>query len=186
MSRDSFPSATTDAVKCDLAVEVLRSYGVLLFAATGWSMLPTIFPGDLLAVERFADMSEKGQTRASQIKLGDVILARRADKLCAHRVVAAPAEGSPAAWITQGDAMAVADPPVHRNELLGRVVSVTRNGRRRALRAKLNVLDNLIAAIVRRSFFAARVLMYLHKIGSHKYFSKPVHTSRESVTAWQL
>ena len=39
-------------LKCELAAEVLRSFGTLRFAATGWSMLPSVWPGETLVVER--------------------------------------------------------------------------------------------------------------------------------------
>ena len=40
------------AVKCELAAEVLRSSGRLRLQVTGWSMLPSIWPGDTLTVEQ--------------------------------------------------------------------------------------------------------------------------------------
>ncbi len=181
MSQPASASANiSDAVKCELADEVLRSFGTLRFAATGWSMLPTIFPGDILAVERIGE---------HQVNLGDVILTPRDGRLCAHRVVAKSEDCSPC-WLTQGDAMAIPDRPVQPSELLGRVAYVTRRGKRIALPAKLSVIESLIASLIRRSFFAARVLVYLrkiyfHKIDPNKYLASAVHTSKESITPCQ-
>ena len=40
------------ALKCELAAESLRLSGRLRLRVTGWSMLPTICPGDTLIIER--------------------------------------------------------------------------------------------------------------------------------------
>jgi hypothetical protein len=151
------------AVKCELASEVLRSFGKLRFAATGWSMLPTVWPGDTLVVER---------VRPDRMLVGEVVLVGRDGRLCAHRLVS-KAEGSgntrriaprltTLQFITQGDAMPAPDRPVSENELLGRVSYVIRAGKLVALPAKLSGAAKLVAQIVRRSVPAARALVYLH------------------------
>ncbi len=187
----SAPANISDAVKRDLAREVLRSFGTLSFAEKGWSMLPTIFPGDVLAVERI----DLERTDENQVNLGDIILASRDGWFCTHRVVGKSEDGGHRCWLTQGDAMAIPDRPVQPSELLGRVAYVTRRGKRIALPAKLSVIESLIASLIRRSFFAARVLVYLHKVYSHKiywhkidpneYLASAVHTSKESITPCQ-
>jgi hypothetical protein len=159
---DSAP-ADTASVKCDLAGEVLRTFGTLRFAATGWSMLPTIWPGDNLVVERVG---------CDDVQVGEVVLVGRDGRLCAHRVVCrTEASGNPdwikgwiKCWITQGDAMPAPDHPVIEGELLGRVAYLIRAGKRVDVRTKLSLVELLIAKIVRRSFFAARALVYLHRI----------------------
>jgi len=40
------------ALKCELAAEVLRSTGTLTLQVTGWSMLPSMFSGDMLTIQR--------------------------------------------------------------------------------------------------------------------------------------
>jgi len=155
------------ALKCDLAVEVLRSFGCLRFVATGWSMLPMIWPGDTLLVERVSP---------DQIQRGDITLVGRQGRLCAHRVASTPKNSGSRYWITQGDAMAAPDDPVTESELLGRVAYLIRDGRRIAVPAKLNMAERLIARMVRRSTTAARALVYLGGI---------VRTSDGSVVACQ-
>jgi len=144
-----------DALKCDLASEVLRSFGEVRFAATGWSMLPALWPGDLLLIETVP---------ADQVRVGDIALVGRAGKLCAHRVVSRTGDSGDARWITRGDAMPALDPPVTEAELLGRVTSVIRDGKVVALPVRLNVIEKLMAKIVRHSFFAACVVVYLHRM----------------------
>jgi hypothetical protein len=149
----SAPADNAAAVKCDLAGEVLRCFGSLRFAATGWSMLPGIWPGDTLVVKRVS---------SDQVDIGNVVLVGRDARLCAHRVVSrAEASGRPQ-WVTQGDAMPAPDRPVTETELLGRVAYLIRAGKRIPVRAELSVIEQLIAKMVRRSFFVARVFVYLH------------------------
>ncbi len=142
------------AVKCELASEVLRSFGKLRFAATGWSMLPSVFPGETLVVERIS---------AGEPQVGDVVLVGREGRLCAHRVVSIAWDSENPRWITQGDGMAAPDRPVLAHELLGRVAYLIRAGKCVPVPAELSVVENLIAKIVRRSLPAARALVYLHR-----------------------
>jgi hypothetical protein len=160
MSHVDSPSADASAVKCDLAGEVLRSFGNLRFEATGWSMLPSVWPGDTLLVDRVS---------RDQVHIGDVVLVGRDSRLCAHRVVSrSVVSGSEdkenPMWITQGDAMAAPDRPVSESELLGRVSYLIRAGRLMAVRPELNVVQRLTAKIVGRSVPAARALVYLHHV----------------------
>jgi len=147
--------ADAAAVKCELAGEVLRSFGNLRFEATGWSMLPSVWPGDTLMVERVS---------GDQVHIGDVVLVGRDGRLCAHRVVSRSGDTETLRWVTQGDAMAAPDPPVNESELLGRVSYLVRAGRLIVVRAELNVVERLTAKIVGRSVPAARALVYLHRM----------------------
>ena len=149
---DSSPDEAT-ALKCEIAGEVLRSFGSLRFAATGWSMLPAIWPGDTLVVDRIS---------SEQVRVGDVVLIGRAGRLCAHRVISISVDSGTAYWITRGDAMAAPDRPVSEGELLGRVSYLIREGKLVAVGAELSVVERLLAGIVRRSVPAARALVYLH------------------------
>ncbi len=143
------------ALKCELAGEVLRSFGRLRFKATGWSMLPSVWPGDTLVIERISP---------DQIRAGAVILVGRDGRLCAHRVVSV-VDGWPSPrWITRGDANSAPDLPVSEGELLGRVDYVIRRGKLVPVPKELSVVDQLIAKIIRRSETAARVLVYLHRV----------------------
>jgi hypothetical protein len=159
----SAAAATAHALKCELASEVLRSFGRLRFAATGWSMLPAVWPGDTLVVERVSQ---------DQVRAGDVVLSGRDGRLCAHRVVSRGDDSGNRSWITQGDAMPEPDRPVTESELLGRVDYVIRAGKLIALPVKLSVVQRLTAKIIRRSVPAARALVYLHQM---------VQTSEKSV-----
>lgn len=177
MSSSDVALADSGAVKCELAGDVLRSFGQVRFAATGWSMLPTIWPRDTLVVERVS---------SDQVQVGEVVLIGRDGRLCAHRVVSRmDGSGNPQlvthCWITRGDAMPAPDPPVNEHELLGRVAYLIRAGERVEVPAKLSLVARLIAKIIRRSFFAARVLVYLHRVYSHRvYLHRLFQTSEKS------
>jgi signal peptidase I len=142
------------ALKCELAGQVLRSFGSLRFKATGWSMLPSVWPGDTLVIERISP---------DQVRVGDVVLVGRDGGLCAHRVVSVAEGCQGPRWITQGDANSAPDLPVSEDQLLGRVDYVIRVGKLVPVPAELSVVDQLIAKIVRRSKTAARSLVYLRR-----------------------
>lgn len=109
------------AVEMALAEEVLRSYGKLRIMARGSSMVPTIFPGDILLVER---------DPFARLRPGHVVLALREGRFFAHRVVRLTALGGPPRVITRGDALREDDPAFFHDEVLGRVTAVVR-GRKR-------------------------------------------------------
>jgi signal peptidase I len=145
---------TATALKCDLAGEVLRNFGQLRFPAVGWSMLPTVWPGDTLVVERIS---------SDQVRVGDVVVVGRDGKLCGHRVISIAGDPESPQWITQGDALPVPDRPVRGSELLGRVAYLIRAGKRVTVPATLSVVELLIAKMVQRSVLAGRALVYLDR-----------------------
>lgn len=55
--------------------------------------------------------------------------------------------------------MATPDSPIERDEILGRVVSIVRNGKSLQPRTSLRVHERVVAGLVRRSELAARVLV---------------------------
>ncbi len=147
-------NATPDiahSVKCDLAGEVLRSSGRLRLRVTGWSMLPTVMPGDTLIVEKVPGV----------ISRGEIVLFSRDQRLFAHRVVSTPTVHSDHV-ITQGDGMPHPDPPVAASELLGRVSRIVRNGRCLEPSPKLGVPSRAVAEMVRRSHSAAQIVVGVH------------------------
>jgi Peptidase S24-like len=111
---------THERAKRELAEEVLRSFGELRFLARGLSMLPTIFPGDVLTIRR---------EPIEDARPGDVVLASWGGRLFAHRVVARAQGHGRATLTTRGDALDIADEPVTDTEWLGRVTEVIRGGK---------------------------------------------------------
>ena len=152
MRQSTHASPDVLTAKREVAEDVLRLFGTLRFSATGWSMLPTMWSADTLLVERIS---------SDRFGLGDIALIGRDGRLCAHRVVCLPQDSGDRFWITQGDGMPRPDRPVVESELLGRVSEIIRSGKSIAVSAKLSVIERLVAQIVRRSLFAARVFIYM-------------------------
>ena len=141
------------ALKCDLAHEVLRSSGELRLGVTGWSMLPTIWPGDTVVIQRVG---------SGDVHAGDVVLFARRHRLFVHRVVAKIDNVAEGVVLTQGDGMPHPDEAVTTLELLGRVSSVLRDGRSFAPTRKLSFSESILAGLIRRFYWAARILTELH------------------------
>lgn len=145
-------------MKRDLALEVLGSFGEARLPVTGASMLPTLWPGDVLTIrtQHIEDMLP-----------GDVVLAHRAGRFVAHRVIHKLRSGAEVLLLTRGDRLDRADPPVAARDLLGRVTAIERGGRRlhpRILHPRLTLPRRLAGWVLRRSDFATRALLYLRKL----------------------
>jgi signal peptidase I len=138
-------------VKCELAAEVLRSTGTVRLRVNGWSMLPTVMPGDTLLVE---------SATSDQVAEGEIVLFHRERRFFIHRVVRELEDRS--GLLTRGDAMPQSDPPVRRHELLGRILCIERNGKCFAPSPHLTWRERAIAAIAQRSETAARVVVGVH------------------------
>jgi signal peptidase I len=139
------------ALKCEMAEEVLRAAGTLRLQVTGWSMLPSVWPGDTLVIES-ADRSTVSE--------GDVVLFGRDRRLFVHRVIAK--RRHLVGVMTRGDAMPAADAPVSDHELLGKVSSILRGGRPIEPSRRLRLSQRAIAAVIRRSEIAARMVVGMH------------------------
>lgn len=139
------------AVKCELAGEVLRSYGELRLQVTGWSMLPAVWPGDTLVLESIT---------SDTVSEGDIVLFSRDRRLFAHRVLTKNVEAS--GMLTRGDAMPAPDPMVCKDELLGKVSFIVRNGKCIVPSRSLRFSERAIATLVRSSELAARVVVGVH------------------------
>lgn len=142
---------STDLTKNELAAEVLRSYGELRLRVIGSSMLPAIWPGDVLSIRHCGP---------AEVDVGDIVLFIRCGRLFAHRVVAQSAE----CLVTRGDGMVDPDPPVSESELVGRVTQVDRGGRTFRPASKLSLGGRIAASIFRRSETAGRLVTRLHGV----------------------
>ena len=145
--------ANLNALKCELAGEVLRSSGSLRLRVTGWSMLPTIWPGDTLVVEYAA---------SSDVLDGDVVVFSNGRRFVAHRVVKKTSGPGDSMVQTQGDALSLPDSPVAHDELLGKVSFIVRNGKLVKPARSLRLPERAVAAMFRRSTLSARVVVGVH------------------------
>ena len=144
---------SVDLLKNELAAEVIRSFGELRLRVVGSSMLPAIWPDDVLLV-RHCDIADAA--------LGDIVLFLRQRRLYAHRVV----RRSDACVVTRGDGNGEFDSPLSADELLGRVSTIWRRGNVLRVGSKLTYPQRVTALLVRRSATAGRVLTRLHALRS--------------------
>ncbi|SPF33199.1 Peptidase S24/S26A/S26B, conserved region [Candidatus Sulfopaludibacter sp. SbA4] len=136
------------ATKCELLAEAARQFGRVRLSVTGTSMLPAVWPGDTLSVQREPMVA---------FRPGQIALFGRDGGLVAHRVV----RNSDSVLITRGDRLRYDDAPVLEEELVGRVVSLVRNGRE--IPVEVSLVCRAAAVVLRHSDFAVRVLLGIER-----------------------
>jgi signal peptidase I len=125
-----------------LAGEVVRTFGGVRLRVFGTSMVPAIFPGDLISVQR-AVMSE--------ISTGDIVLYEREGRMFAHRAVGCMQSPEGSQLIARGDRLRHNDPPVSSRELLGKVISIARGNSQKRPASCLSGWERMIAYLLRNS-----------------------------------
>jgi signal peptidase I len=105
-----------DEAKHNLAAQVLRQFGEVRLKVNGASMLPSVWPGDVVTVRRRSP---------AELLTGRIVLCYRDQGFVAHRMVGRQGDR----LITRGDSHLREDPPFSGEEVLGEVVSILRNGR---------------------------------------------------------
>ena len=123
------------AVGCQLVTDVARSFGEVRVKVTGASMIPAVWPGDVITVR---------STSLVDLQPGQIVLHRREEKLIAHRVTRIHDN----LLITQGDSIPYEDPPVNEADMVGLVVGLLRNGHLMDL--KQSEWQRISALILRR------------------------------------
>jgi signal peptidase len=140
-----------DRLGCELVAEALRAGADTRVRVMGTSMLPALWPGDVLIVRAFS----------AAPAVNDIVLFFRYGRLFAHRVV----RNSGAELITRGDALSDLDPPLLASELLGVVTTVIRNGSRRLPARPPSIAQRIAAHAIRRSEIAYRFVLRWRKTG---------------------
>lgn len=108
-----------------LSAELLADGLMIRFRASGQSMTPTIQDGEAITV---------APVHVVDVRRGDILLYRSGRGLLAHRVVRIEPQRDGAPQLTlRGDASLTEDEPIAAAQVLGRVVSVERDGREFAL-----------------------------------------------------
>ena len=144
----------TDSLFVDTIAKLLCGGRRVRFLAPGGSMYPTIRNEEVIGVE---------PVKPSEIKRGDIILYRNGKGVIAHRVVRIANERPTASalsfeysspdpqssifgtfFILRGDASDTCDEPVEGAQILGKVVSVDRNGRIIDLNSKRTKIVNTV------------------------------------------
>jgi hypothetical protein len=140
--------AARETLGCELAAEVLRSFGKLRLRTTGASMLPTVWPGDVLSVRRH---------NFEEALPGDIVLFVREGRFVAHRVVERTLGKNGIQWVTRGDSVGGNDAPVSSHALLGRVTAIERGSRR--LTPHLSLAGRLLSWVLSRSDLSTRLAL---------------------------
>jgi hypothetical protein len=134
----------SDTGKLAMAADLLRSQCSVRLRALGTSMLPALWPGDLLTIEPF---------RAAQAVAGDIVLVVRDGRFFIHRLIQIGGGCSSADWITRGDAMPAYDPPAFVEQMTGRISRIERNERELTLPHRLPMLSRQFAKLIAHSDF---------------------------------
>lgn len=135
-----------EQVKCDLGAQALKSSGTLRLRALGFSMLPSIWPGDVLTIQ---------SQDSDECSVGDIVLYMSAGYFFIHRVSRVSDSGD---LIVKGDGLPQSDPPVQAQQVLGKVVAIEHDGRH-FQPSQASTSAGILARSSRRSGFLLRVLM---------------------------
>jgi signal peptidase I len=106
----------------DQIAQALQQAGRVCLSVLGKSMLPSLWPGDRVWIER-AD--------PHTLKAGDVVLVQLNSRSYVHRIQEIrDLPGGAHSFVTRGDAMPQADPESLAEQVLGKVTCVIRGQRR--------------------------------------------------------
>lgn len=100
-----------EAERCALATESLLASGRLRMQVHGESMLPTLWPGDLVEIRSCS---------VDEVQPGEIVLARREGRFFLHRFLGRSQTNG---FLLRGDSMPSPDPQFSNEALLGRLVS---------------------------------------------------------------
>ena len=142
-------------VRLDLAAEVLRRFGEVRFVARGSSMIPSIYPGDVLTV--------RSQVIA-EARHGHIVLALREGRFWAHRLIRKWRQGNRFVLATRGDALPDEDPSLDESQVLGRVTSIVRYGKPVEFARADGFSTKLFRWAVRNSNALAKALLRRHSL----------------------
>jgi len=136
------------SVCCELTCDVARISGEVRLRVAGASMLPALWPGDVVTVQHCVP---------SKLQPEQIALYRRDGMLTAHRIRHVSGD-----WlILRGDALPCFDPPVNASDVVGQVIGISRAGR--AVRIELAFWQRVMSLMLRRSDLFTRVTLYLSR-----------------------
>ena len=109
-------SASLSPQREALAIEALRHTGRLRLQVRGESMLPALWPGDVVEITACS---------LDGVRQGQIVLAFREGRFFLHRFLA---HREPNGFLTRGDSMPGPDPMFPADALLGKLMHVVREG----------------------------------------------------------
>lgn len=135
-------------VCCELVCDAARISGEVRLKVAGASMLPALWPGDVLTVRH---------CESSELKQKQIALYLRDGTLTAHRVKQVSGDR----LILQGDALPRFDPPVKASEIVGQVVGISRSGR--PVRLERAFWQQAFSFMLRHSEVFTRITLFLSR-----------------------
>jgi signal peptidase len=141
---------------CDLIADVVRAQGTVHLKVAGSSMVPTLWPGDLVTV---------GRCEPSELQTGSLIVFRQDERLIVHRLM--HWEGG--CVVARGDASSRFDRPAPASDVIGRVESILRDGR--IVATRLSFWQSMTGMLLRRSQRAAQ--LYMRVVDKARRFQVP-------------
>jgi Peptidase S24-like len=133
------------AQKSELVSQVLLANGTARIRALGTSMLPTIWPGDILVIEPISH---------DRLVHGDVIAVKTLRGIRVHRLINKDGWD----WITHGDAMPQNDPAISPEQVLGRVSEIRRGQQVTIPARELRLLQRVCAWMLGHSLVCRMIL----------------------------
>jgi SOS-response transcriptional repressor LexA len=160
-----FSSAEIQATnsKLSLVGEILRRQGSCRLKVSGSSMLPTLWPGDLVMIEHKS---------LSEILPGDVVLYQRDGRFFLHRLESVRMDHSGVLIMIRGDAMPQHDPPVSPDQLLGVLAGVWSDGHWVSLPRQMRGFSRGVSALARRSTLFSQLLLRVYACLNAYVFSR--------------
>lgn len=148
-----------DADLAELSKNIFRRGKSVRFQARGWSMRPFIRDGDFIVVSPIEN---------SSIRTGDVVFYLTTEnKVMVHRVIRKHKKDKDNRIIMfiKGDATFNSPEKIEMQNVLGKVVAVERNGRKKRLDTKLYQLTGLLYAGI--SPFSQWTYPFFSKVKKH-------------------
>jgi len=138
------PEAHLQSACCDLVADVARTQGKVHLKVAGASMIPSLWPGDLLTVRR---------CEPSELQAGSIIVFRQNQRLVVHRLM----HWEDGCVVARGDAHFCFDRPAPASDVIGYVESIVRDGR--MVSARSSIWQSMTGAVLRRSWRATQLYM---------------------------
>ena len=140
--------------KTGLIRRALLSGRVVELRITGTSMIPTLWPGDLVSVE---------PARRRKLLTGDLVVFQRDERLIVHRIVGRDQAGAGCRILTRGDTQIAPGDAVPESDVLGLVAAIHRFGVRRPVMPTQGVASRTLSRITRRSDRFRHLLFHLNR-----------------------
>lgn len=136
--------------KRSLVVESLRRHGTCRLRVSGSSMVPALWPGAFVLIER---------RPLTELVPGDIVLHERGGQFFLHRLQELCWTASDVDLVTRGDSMTQDDPPFTPNQLLGVLSGVWRGGEWLLPPRRLPASARIVAALASRSALFSGLLL---------------------------